>query len=143
MAVSFFRLLQTVTLNPGYVPRAKDRERTSERIAEHDRGQEVNDLRTFQDAGEKDASFKPIGQHPTVNGGQSLRRFEEQVSSKPSRWKRSGPSLEEFHSKDVFVCENDGRPPYCSHCEVYKPDRTHHCSEVDRCVRKMDHFCPW
>ncbi|KAF3479736.1 palmitoyltransferase pfa5 [Arthroderma uncinatum] len=33
--------------------------------------------------------------------------------------------LEAFYMKDVFT------------------DRAHHCSEVDRCVRKMDHFCPW
>ena len=25
----------------------------------------------------------------------------------------------------------------------FKPDRSHHCREVNRCVQKMDHFCPW
>lgn len=51
--------------------------------------------------------------------------------------------LESFHMKDVFVCQQDGRPPFCSKCSQFKTDRSHHCREVDRCVQKMDHFCPW
>lgn len=53
------------------------------------------------------------------------------------------PGLERFYSKDVFVCGNDGRPRYCSECRTWKPDRAHHSSEINRCVRKMDHYCPW
>ncbi|KAF4978843.1 hypothetical protein FZEAL_4845 [Fusarium zealandicum] len=53
------------------------------------------------------------------------------------------PGLEAFYSKDVFVCELDGRPKWCSECRAWKPDRAHHSSELERCVRKMDHLCPW
>jgi palmitoyltransferase len=53
------------------------------------------------------------------------------------------PGLEQFYHKDVFVCQDDGRPRWCSHCMAWKPDRAHHSSEMNRCVRKMDHFCPW
>ncbi|KAF4589525.1 palmitoyltransferase PFA5 [Ophiocordyceps camponoti-floridani] len=53
------------------------------------------------------------------------------------------PGLEAFYSKDVFLCEPDGRPKWCSDCRQWKPDRAHHSSELDRCVRKMDHLCPW
>ncbi|KAH8677196.1 DHHC palmitoyltransferase-domain-containing protein [Ilyonectria robusta] len=53
------------------------------------------------------------------------------------------PGLEAFYSKDVFVCELDGRPKWCSDCQTWKPDRAHHSSEIDRCIRKMDHLCPW
>lgn len=49
----------------------------------------------------------------------------------------------EFYEKDVYVCEPNGRPKWCQQCNCYKPDRSHHCSEVGRCVYKMDHFCPW
>jgi len=55
----------------------------------------------------------------------------------------NSPGLERFYSKDVFVCENDGLPRWCSSCRNWKPDRAHHSSEIDRCVRKMDHYCPW
>jgi palmitoyltransferase len=53
------------------------------------------------------------------------------------------PGLEAFYSKDVFVCEADGRPKWCSECKSWKPDRSHHSSELGRCVRKLDHVCPW
>lgn len=53
------------------------------------------------------------------------------------------PGLENFYSKDVFVCEADGRPKWCSGCRQWKPDRAHHSSELGRCVYKMDHLCPW
>ncbi len=47
------------------------------------------------------------------------------------------------YTKDVFVCEGDGRPKWCSECENWKPERSHHSRDVGRCVRKFDHFCPW
>ncbi|KAI0843854.1 palmitoyltransferase PFA5 [Daldinia vernicosa] len=53
------------------------------------------------------------------------------------------PGLEEFYTKDVFICENDGRPKWCSECSTWKADRVHHSSEIDRCVYRMDHYCPW
>ena len=52
-------------------------------------------------------------------------------------------NLDEFYNMDAFICENDGLPRWCFHCSCWKPDRSHHCGELGRCVRKMDHFCPW
>ena len=51
--------------------------------------------------------------------------------------------LEMFYTKDVFVCQLDGKPKFCSECASWKLDRTHHCSMNNRCILKMDHFCPW
>ncbi|XP_046852999.1 palmitoyltransferase ZDHHC7-like [Xenia sp. Carnegie-2017] len=31
----------------------------------------------------------------------------------------------------------------CSRCETYRPPRAHHCRICRRCIRKMDHHCPW
>ncbi|RUS80921.1 hypothetical protein EGW08_011302 [Elysia chlorotica] len=31
----------------------------------------------------------------------------------------------------------------CPKCSSIKPDRAHHCSVCQRCIRKMDHHCPW
>jgi len=53
------------------------------------------------------------------------------------------PGLERFYSKDIFVCHTDGRPRWCSACCNWKQDRASHCSEINRCVKKMDHYCPW
>ncbi len=69
--------------------------------------------------------------------------FAQSAQSSATLTDDSQPRVEDFWLKDFFVCNYDGRPPFCSTCLNFKPDRTHHCSEVDRCVRKMDHFCPW
>ena len=52
-------------------------------------------------------------------------------------------NLNEFYNMDAFICESDGLPRWCFHCNCWKPDRSHHCGELGRCVKKMDHFCPW
>lgn len=31
----------------------------------------------------------------------------------------------------------------CDKCHGIKPVRAHHCSVCKRCIRKMDHHCPW
>ena len=31
----------------------------------------------------------------------------------------------------------------CTKCFSIKPERAHHCSVCQRCIRKMDHHCPW
>merc|ERR1712126_409772 len=31
----------------------------------------------------------------------------------------------------------------CTKCETYRPPRAHHCRVCKRCVRRMDHHCPW
>jgi len=31
----------------------------------------------------------------------------------------------------------------CPKCCCIKPSRAHHCSVCQRCIRKMDHHCPW
>ncbi|XP_033119219.1 palmitoyltransferase ZDHHC3-like [Anneissia japonica] len=31
----------------------------------------------------------------------------------------------------------------CQKCEAYRPPRAHHCRICQRCIRKMDHHCPW
>src|SRR5436853_5036471 len=51
--------------------------------------------------------------------------------------------VEDFWLRDVFISNYDGRPPFCSTCLNFKPDRAHHSSEINRCISKMDHFCPW
>ena len=44
---------------------------------------------------------------------------------------------------DAYICDYQGLPLWCDKCHNWKPDRTHHCKELGRCVRKMDHYCPW
>jgi len=31
----------------------------------------------------------------------------------------------------------------CNRCDTYRPARSHHCRICKRCVRRLDHHCPW
>lgn len=85
----------------------------------------------------------PTTGHSESDPDTPLNRKSHGVSWAPPDTNPDSPGLELFYSKDVFVCEVDGRPKWCSSCKQWKPDRSHHSSELGRCVRKMDHLCPW
>lgn len=51
--------------------------------------------------------------------------------------------LESFYTRDFYTCRSDGLPIWCSDCQNWKPDRAHHSGDIQRCVKKMDHYCPW
>lgn len=44
---------------------------------------------------------------------------------------------------DVFICDPQGYPLWCSTCQSIKTDRVHHSAELGYCVEKMDHMCHW
>lgn len=128
IALTYFRLLYTVTYNPGYVLRGPQWHAQRERKAREKR-QSVRDYRKTQ---------SPVSSEGT-QGDVITSRGDTfaPTTTEPA------PGLRDFYSKDAFVCQGDGRPIWCSTCLNWKPDRTHHCREIERCVQKMDHFCPW
>lgn len=147
MSITYLRLLQTVLLNPGYVSRGHSqiqhhKKRSGKKRSGKQRSQERSNLEMPDYPNKKGDSFRsnryPGGGESIEMPGNGRRTMQDvQASDFPVS------NLAEFYSKEVFVCERDAMPPWCSRCLVFKPDRAHHCSEVDRCVRKMDHFCPW
>lgn len=112
--VSYARVFFTIQFDPGLVPLTNDR------------GHDATDV--------------PEKRRPY----RSRRHMDpEEPPWIPPDLSPDSPGLEAFYSKDVFVCEADGRPKWCSHCRQWKPDRAHHSRELGRCVKKMDHLCPW
>lgn len=128
MGLSYFRVLAVVNTNPGYVPLpAEEQQRREARTRRKQRSS-----RSTAESTEKDDNLAPSQELAYIDRGS--------VSGG-----RSGPpaGLENFYTRDIFECEVDGLPRYCSICKTWKPDRTHHSREVGRCIFKMDHFCPW
>lgn len=79
-------------------------------------------------------------------------RLLQMIWSKPDVIPLGDPSQEKtetstkgfaFDQYDAFICDYQGLPLWCDKCHNWKPDRAHHCKELGRCVRKMDHYCPW
>ncbi|KAJ6164494.1 Zinc finger DHHC-type palmitoyltransferase [Penicillium chermesinum] len=133
MVTTYCRLLYTVLRNTGYLPYGQERiDSDQEKLKSSDsrgsrsrRGARTKKRQTEKKPTEEvDLERGVVSNTEDVAVGNSL-------------------GLEYFYQKDVYVCQEDGRPPYCSKCCQFKTDRAHHCREVDRCVRKMDHFCPW
>ena len=130
MAVTYFRLLWVVFTNPGYV------ERSAQFFAKE--AEERKKKARKSSASGKTPHQDGILQGPGVTGTYTAANGADSRTGSDQR-----PGLEDFIRRDVFICQGDGRPVFCSHCLNWKPDRTHHCREAARCVRKMDHFCPW
>ena len=132
IAVTYLRLVCTIIFNPGYVPRGPQwfaqREKKTQLKHARDAIGEVKSSDLDGKKSEKDGETFSI-----AYGGEPRPLAQDEAS----------PFLEEFSGKEVYICEGNGKPIWCPYCSNWKPDRAHHCREVGRCVRKMDHFCPW
>lgn len=134
LAFSYLRLFYTVTSNPGFVPRGPQwhanqtpKQRPHSRNTRNMTGLELE---------------KTNGPHTPATGSDGYALAAGPPTSEAAVGQETS-NLHKMYTKEVFSCEGDGRPIWCSTCLNFKPDRAHHCREVGRCVRKMDHFCPW
>ncbi|CAG5114953.1 unnamed protein product [Candidula unifasciata] len=55
---------------------------------------------------------------------------------------KTSMDFSDIHSDSSKLKTNDGWT-VCMKCETYRPPRAHHCRVCRRCVRRMDHHCPW
>lgn len=125
MVISYARLLDTVARHPGLIPRGP------QWYAEEDRRKNTRSRDSDSTMEEKTSQLDRTDSHMPKD-------IQKLASNKHLPFK-----VEEFWQKDIFICKEDGRPAFCSICYNWKPDRSHHCSEQNRCILKFDHFCPW
>lgn len=141
IGLTYCRLLYVVTFNPGYVPLGpKWHTQQEEKVKATNRHS-----RSHKKSGTPDSTEE------TTGGADSVSVEDENLAANTHSSgafyapgsAEAAPGLQEYYKRDAFVCQGDGRPIWCSTCLNWKPDRAHHCREIERCVRKMDHFCPW
>lgn len=136
---TYIRLLYNVIVSPGYLPLGAERVRAEADSEDPKRKPGKRRRRKSSSRRTRDAEKN---RQADADADVDLERgMNNHAGGKAYQLDSFG--LESFYTKDVFVCQEDGRPPWCSTCCQFKTDRAHHCREVDRCVRKMDHFCPW
>lgn len=123
MTISYMRLVHMILRNPGLVPSPQHDAKIKDPEAPYD----ITAPPDSRSGGR------------IINGpGEAEVQLNEIPALRPDR-----PELDIFYSLDAFVCDAYGKPRYCTNCGTWKPDRAHHSGEIGRCVRKMDHYCPW
>ncbi|KAK6532795.1 palmitoyltransferase pfa5 [Arthrobotrys megalospora] len=150
MGSAYFRLVFTVLTNPGYTPLGPSAYGAS------GEGKEAWASPVPPDSGNEKSpaprspgrNSNPAGSPQTgaaENGNAHSNQGFQALSSRPAE-QPSTPlkqPLTQVFLRDIYLCDSNGEVRWCGRCGNYKPDRTHHCSEVGRCVENFDHFCPW
>jgi palmitoyltransferase len=159
--VCYARLLYVITTNPGYVPRGatwyqQRKEKATDNLRKSGHGHHSRRASAVNKT--EKSLYQPPSRPANAQNLESGGSPQGSSLATPTKHKSASSSSASFSyssghvnnateipfwQRDIFVCNPDGRPTFCSSCLNHKPDRTHHCSEVDRCVLKMDHFCPW
>jgi palmitoyltransferase len=134
MFITYIRLLVQVNVNPGYVPLGPAAIEQRKRMKN-------------KKAAKADRTHQPKSKSSDDGYSREYTSTDTALAAESSAIPRDedpdSPGLELFYSRRIFVCTSDGKPKWCTQCGHWKPDRTHHCSDVGRCVYKMDHYCPW
>ncbi|KAF2672872.1 zf-DHHC-domain-containing protein [Microthyrium microscopicum] len=123
---SWLRYAIAILTNPGYTPQnQKPRRRGSSRTRSSSQRRSRSASRTRDEKRKSD-------------GNMNIDRHAVREGTDPTP-----PGLEHFYRKQVFTCSTDGVPSFCERCWAWKQDRVHHCKELNRCVSRFDHYCPW
>ncbi|KAL8650839.1 MAG: hypothetical protein Q9210_003594 [Variospora velana] len=125
LALAYLRLVYTIVTTPGYTPRGPQwyinnnnkRRRRSRSSRKNPRRHDLEKQNGV--VGESRDTSGPLPSSPYANVPSAYGPANDIIT----------PDLQDFYKRDVFTCESDGRPIWCSTCLNWKPDRAHHCRE--------------
>ncbi|KAF3129342.1 palmitoyltransferase pfa5 [Orbilia oligospora] len=150
MGSAYFRLVFTVLTNPGFTPLGPSAYGTSgegkEAWTAPVSSGSTNEKGGAPPSANSDSRLTGSPQAaPVTNGSFTPNTGFQALSSRPAGQQPTAlrQPLTQVFLRDIFLCDSNGEVRWCGRCGNYKPDRTHHCSEVGRCVENFDHFCPW
>lgn len=52
-------------------------------------------------------------------------------------------SIQSLIPPNIYQCDKQGYPIWCSNCQSLKMERTHHSTMLNQCIPRFDHFCVW
>ena len=76
------------------------------------------------------------GKQPTIP---PFRILPENSLSEPEN---EGP-MRSIIPPDIYPCDEQGYPIWCSNCQSLKMARTHHSNKLGYCIPRFDHYCIW
>ncbi|KAF0971699.1 hypothetical protein FDP41_009922 [Naegleria fowleri] len=76
------------------------------------------------------------------HGESSHNNHEPNSNSSPHQHDEEEDLLS-FPDRQTSELNSRGQIRICERCWIRKPDRAHHCRQLNCCVLRMDHFCPW
>lgn len=165
MAVCFLRLVHMTIFEPPYVPLGAgallERERYSRRGKDEPKGDgivmgEYNTGNNYDGTPPRTTELNTDPDSPGLELFYTKDVFVSDTNGRPiwcsecCNWYAPPKFLLSGHCLVWSRCVYDSSRSGFNHsrlmlmlCYTRKPDRTHHDSSSGRCVRKMDHFCPW
>ncbi|KAK4994129.1 Palmitoyltransferase pfa5 [Elasticomyces elasticus] len=133
MAICYIRLLATISMNPGYLPQGQRPAAALSNVPTNTEQRVVNGPCTSTTVPEKPtrARATQLGSDDSSESASHAKVILDRGAIFRGEVPPP-PGLEQFYSRDVFVCDQSGLPLWCATCCIWKPDRVHHCSDVGR-----------